>query len=405
MKRSIPLLALMFGAVAFAQTQTATFSYSGSPLGIPTSNLNTPVVAEIYVPTELTISSVTAQVQITYPKVSDLQVFLYSANGTRTILLNNDCGSIANVNTTFDDSAATKYSSFCPQEAGRGPFRGNEPLANSKGQLSAGYWDLVVQNTKSNSNSGLVQSFSLTITGTPVTTPAFTADAVVNSASLAGGVIAPGELVTIFGVALGPQQGVTPTSGGSGSSVGGTTVTFDGQPAAILYSSYYQVNVQAPYTLVPGKKTNIQVQSTGGTGANVPVDVISSVAGLFTVQSNGTGQVLAVNQDGSQNSNINGAAAGSYVSLYATGLGAVTPAVNAGAVPPNSPLSTVNGGVTVVIGGLVAPVTYAGLAPGYPGLYQINVQIPAGVGSGANRIFIVAPNGYSSQGRTFIQVQ
>lgn len=402
--RYVLFLAAALGIYAQTGPQTVTFSYSGSQLSILRSSAETPTVAEIYVPTAITVNSVTAQLQIDYANVGDLTVYLFSARGTRSILLNNDCGSLLNINTTFDDTAQSKYSDFCPLEAGRGPFRPDQPLANSKGEISAGYWDLVVQNTKSQ-NSGLLRSFSLTLTGTPVTQPNFTADAVVNSASLDGGIVAPGELISIYGVALGPQNGVQAGSGNAPTSLGGTTVTFDGQPAPILYSSFYQLNVQAPYTLVPGTTTQIKIQAPGGATSSIGVDVIASVAGLFTAQTNGRDQLLAINQDGTPNSSSKPAAAGSIISFYATGLGAVSPAVAAGRPAPTSPLSNLTGGLGVVIGGLSSAVSFAGLAPGYAGLYQINAQIPPTTLPGARNVFVVAPNGYSSQGRTFIYVK
>ncbi len=107
------------------------------------------------------------------------------------------------MNTTFADSAQSRYSEFCPVEAGRGPFRGNQPLANSKGELATGYWQLFVENTESNERSGLIRDFSLTITGAGVTQFSFSPEAIVNSASLDAGLVAPGELVSIYGVALG----------------------------------------------------------------------------------------------------------------------------------------------------------------------------------------------------------
>lgn len=370
------------------------------------ASANVSTVAQIAVPAGLTIGSVTVQVNIQYPNVGDLVVALFSAQGTRTVLLSNNCNGLANVNTTFNDAAATKFSDFCPQEAGRGPFRGEQPLANSRGEFAGGYWRLVVQNTKSNSNTGVLLGFTVNITGTPVTQPNFNASTIVNAASgVAGGVVAPGELITIFGVGLGPQQGVAADPAHLPTSLAGTTVTFDGAPAPILYASYYQVNVQVPYSLAPGTTTQVKLQSSGGTTGNVAMDVLSSAVGLFTAQSKGAGQVLAVNADGTVNSISNPAAAGSYISLYATGLGAVTPPMNAGVPAPSSPLSTVNGNIAVVVGGLSAPVTFAGLAPGFTGLYQINIQLPSTLASGARRVFIVAGNGYASQPGAFIQVR
>jgi uncharacterized protein (TIGR03437 family) len=361
-------------------------------------------VAQIYVPDNTTIQSVTAQVQITYPNVGDLQVYLFSAQGTRTILLQNNCNNLANINTTFDDSAQTSFSSFCPVEAGRGPFKGNEPLANSKGENAAGYWDLVVTNTKSNSNTGTIQAFSLTITGNTITTPSFNAGSVVNSASLVGGAIAPGEIVSIYGFSLGPQTGVAGSST-PGTSLSGTTVNVNGTPAPILYASYNQINFQAPYTLTPGSTATIQVQSSTGTSGNVSVDVLSSIAGLFTNQSNGQGQALAINQDGTVNSTSNPAAPGSYVSLYADGLGALSAMATAGQPTPTSPLNSLSGTLAVIIGGLSAPVQFAGLAPGFVGLYQINVQIPATTTAGSHRVFVIPPSGLSSQPGVYLTVQ
>ncbi len=392
-------------AVGQGAPQTLTYSYKGAALSIPVNSTNVQAVAEIYVPTALTVSSVTAQVQVDYPNISDLTVYLFSANGTRTILLNNDCAGLANIDTAFDDKGPAKFSDVCPKEVGRGPFRPNEPLSNSVGELSAGYWNLVVRNTKSDRNSGLLRAFSISITGTPITTPTFTADAVVNNASLEGGVVAPGELVSIYGVALGPLQGVQSNGGTLPNSLGGTSVTFDGVPAPILYASAYQLNVQVPFTLIPGTRSRVQIKTSAGAAGSVLVDVLSSVAGLYTVSSNGRGQILALNQDGKQNSTANPAPPGSFVSLYATGLGAVTPATNAGFIAPTSPLSTVTRGVTVIIAGLPAVVSYAGLARGYTGLYQINVQIPPGTASGTRLVFVGSPNGYPSQSRAFIAVQ
>ncbi len=74
---------------------------------------------------------------------------------------------------------------------------------------------------------------------------------------------------------------------------------------------------------------------------------------------------------------------GEAVSIYLTGLGAVTPAVSDGTAGQSSPLSKANETVAVTLENQNAAVSYAGLAPGFPGLYQINATIPAGlVGSG-----------------------
>src|SRR5689334_16434191 len=113
------LVTQLYVAAQTSQTVTKTYSYSGSAVSIPLSGTGVSAVAEIYIPDNLIISSVSLQVQITYPAVGDLKASLFSANGTRTVLVSNSCGKLANINTTFDDTAQSKFSDFCPVEPGR----------------------------------------------------------------------------------------------------------------------------------------------------------------------------------------------------------------------------------------------------------------------------------------------
>ena len=96
---------------------------------------------------------------------------------------------------------------FCPAEAGRGPFRGNEPLANWNNQNAFGYWRLAVENNGSG-HTGLVTGFSITITGTALGPPAIGPNTIVSTSSFLTGLVAPGDQISIFGVNLGPTTGV-----------------------------------------------------------------------------------------------------------------------------------------------------------------------------------------------------
>lgn len=403
------LSSVCLGAVcvigAQAQTETFTYTYTGSPVLIPIEDAQVAAVAEIFVPRPIQITSVTARVFIEYPDIDDLEVALFSARGTRTVLLDDDCDGLRNVNTTFDDAAPTEYDDVCPVEAGRGPFRGEQPLANSRGELSSGFWTLRVVNQESDTNTGFIRDFSITITGTPITQPSFTVESIANSARLdAIGVVSPGALVSIFGVALGPVNPVSATSTPVPTSLGGTSVTFDGVAAPILFASSPQLNVQVPFSLTPGTVTNVQVRTPTGTSQTIPMEVVPSFAGLYTTQSNGRGLIRAINQDGTINSAQNPARRGSFISLFGTGLGMVSPSVTTGAAAPASPLATVNG-MGALIGGVSTNVTYAGLAPGLVGVYQVNAQIPSGTVPGARSVVLLPPNGIASQPRAFIWVQ
>ncbi len=168
--------------------------------------------------------------------------------------------------------------------------------------------------------------------------------AMVHAATLAPGPIAPGEIVTIFGVGFEP---------------GHTQLLFDGKPATIFYAGTNQINALAPLDLAPNSSTQLSITVNGVRIADFPSAVVASWPGLFTL-ANGTGQAAATNQDGSLNADVNPAERGSIISLYGTGEG--------------SDVSV----VSLKIGGYSADLIYAGPAPGFPGLMQINARVPSG---------------------------
>ena len=113
------------------------------------------------------------------------------------------------------------------------------------------------------------------------------------------------------------------------------------------------------------------------------------VAGLFTVDGSGSGQVVALNQDGSLNNGANPAKAGSVVTLYATGQGFISGMPPDGA-PAQGIIETSQTPQVFINSGFVTPgdVQYSGLAPGFVGLWQINVKIPSDVPPGDVIVFI-----------------
>jgi uncharacterized protein (TIGR03437 family) len=405
MKKLLALLA--FAPLVFAQS-TVTYTYGGLPVPIYPNDWNVVSVITLLVPRSLMVSKVTATVQAQYSGVGDLNVYLYSANGTRSKLLERNCGSLQNINTTFDDSAPTMFSASCPTATG-GSYKGNEPLSNSNGQNSYGYWRLAVENNGSG-NTGVLTGFSVTITGVTQGPPTIGPNSIVTTSSLENGIIAPGDQLSIYGISMGPTAGATaditkplPTS------LGGTQVTFDGVAAPLYYVSDQFIHVQAPMSLTAGKATQIQVVASNGSSLSVPVVVAATNPGFFTEESDGLGQVKALNQDGSVNGdgssfNSTPAAAGSVVQLFLTGLGAVTPAVAAGTPAPTTPLSTVASGVTAAVNGNAATVNFAGLAPGLIGTYQVNVTIPATTPAGAVRVAVTA-GGETTQKGVTVQVK
>jgi len=409
MRKSLLALAF-FAPLAFGQTQTFTYSYSGLPLAVYPDDWNTVTGLSVLVPKSISITKVTASVTVQYSGVGDLNVYLWSAAGTRTKLLERNCGGLQNIDTTFDDSAPNTYNEFCPAEAGRGPFRGNEPLANSARENAFGYWRLGVENNGS-SKTGLVTGFSITITGTVLGPPAIGPNTIVSTSSLESGAVSPGDQVSLIGVNLGPSVGIrADATQNLPTSLGQTSVTFDGIAAPLYYVSNNLVAVQVPVNLSPGSTTHIQVKAASGSSAVVTLPVVSAQPGIFTYEAGGRGQAKATNQDGSLNGDgsINGSdkptARGSTIQVLATGLGPLNPVIPQGTPAPGDQSSSTVLPVSATIGGRQATVGYAGAAPGKVGVYQVRLTVPFLVPSGPARLTL-SVDGNSSQSGVTVQIQ
>jgi uncharacterized protein (TIGR03437 family) len=260
------------------------------------------------------------------------------------------------------------------------------PLTNPAGNATVTY--TVAANTGSQSRTA-----TLTVAGQQITISQagvgilLTAQSVVNGASFLSGQIAPGELITIFGSALGPTSPVglqlTPDGSSVTTSLGGTQVLFDGAPAPLTYVSDGQVNAIVPFELAGNAiSTQVQVQVNGTPSGAVTLFLTSASPAIFTA-GGGSGQAAVLNQDNSPNSASNPAAIGSVLQVYMTGAGQTMPASTDGQLAgstPWIPLST----VTATIGGVPAVVQYAGSAYGLvAGVTQVNVVVPDGTPTGS----------------------
>ncbi len=222
------------------------------------------------------------------------------------------------------------------------------------------------------SQSGVVSAVAA------VPRPAIRPWVISNAASgAAGGQIAPGELVAIYGPHIGafPAQQAANTSGVVPSILGGAQVLFDDRPAPILYSSDGQVNAVVPFEVAGQTTSRVRVVNQGETGPEFTAMVVPAAPQVFQ---SGSGYAAALNEDGSINSADNPAKAGSVISIWATGTLPPYPAVGDGQIAAGAndyeccflyePLSPQN----------YVRVLYAGAAPGMvAGVVQINFVAPA----------------------------
>jgi uncharacterized protein (TIGR03437 family) len=169
----------------------------------------------------------------------------------------------------------------------------------------------------------------------------------------------------------------------------------------MVYTSSGQVSAVVPFN-VSGQSTQVQVEFQGQASEPFAVPVAPTYPGIFSADGSGSGQGLIINQDGSLNSAENPAAPGSVIVFYATGGGAMSPAVQDGAVTTSENLAYPVQKVTATVGGVAAQVQYAGAAPGMvAGVLQMNVTIPAGAGAdGANELVIQIGDRSSQSGLT-----
>jgi uncharacterized protein (TIGR03437 family) len=236
-------------------------------------------------------------------------------------------------------------------------------------------------------------------------------NAVVNAASNVAGAVSPGEIVTLYGVNIGPASAVglqVNADGTYAKSLGGTRVLFDGVPAGIIYASAAQVNAVSPYGLAGKSTTQVQVEYLAVLSSAISVPVQAAHPGLFTVDASGLGGGAILNQDYSLNSGLHSAARGSVVMIYCTGGGVTNPAgVDATIMPSPPPLyQLTTQPVAVTIDGIAATVSYSGAAPSQiAGLTQINAQVPAGVTPGTKVPVIVTIGTWQSQSGVTMAVE
>jgi uncharacterized protein (TIGR03437 family) len=242
-----------------------------------------------------------------------------------------------------------------------------------------------------------------TVSPTPVV------QAVVNAASYGAGPVSPGEFVTLFGTGIGPTApaGMQVFGGYASTTLGGVSVTIDGQAAALLYVSANQLTVQVPYNVTIGSAKVVTVTNNGVPESYLPgVNTALNAPGLF-LDSGVSGQcaagkVSATTGAYSVNSSTNSALVGDTIVLYLTGEGIydLDPAATSGYVVPTnlSPLPQMTPLPAVMIGGVAATVSYAGVVPGgLLGLFQINVIVPSGSTTGNSVPVVVTIGGVSTQ--------
>jgi uncharacterized protein (TIGR03437 family) len=240
----------------------------------------------------------------------------------------------------------------------------------------------------------------------PIVGPVVNNAGIVSAATFAQGTagLAPGSLASLFGTSLSSVSGGTsqiplPTT------LNNVTVNVNSRLAPLVYVSPQQINFQIPWEIAAPSQAAIVVNAGGVNSAATTLSVGTASPGIFTISQTGAGQgaiLIANTATLAGPVSIPGAqpaAKGQAVSVFCTGLGAVSQSQTSGQ-PASGVLANTTILPTVMIGGQPAAVSFSGLAPGFVGLYQVNVTVPVNAPSGDAVSFVLTINGVASNSVT-----
>jgi len=194
--------------------------------------------------------------------------------------------------------------------------------------------------------------------------------------------VAAGGLVTITGrnlslLNVATSQTPLPTA------LAESCVVVNGISIPLVLVSSTQVNAQLP-SLVAGR-SQIRLRSPAGTSNNYNFTIQAAAPSVFrsNLIETGSGASVVRSENNEVVSDANPIRAGDRLTIFATGLGRTSPAVEDGAAAPSEPLAITNVAPEVTLDGVSLALDYSGLTPGEVGVYQINVSVPGGVRPGS----------------------
>jgi len=348
----------------------------------------------LYIPVTLNITPATSAIALSTNTITfNVAADSMSVPAAQSVQVTSTTGSSVPFTATFVPGSGANFLTVTPTS-------GNTPgtlslSVNSavSSTLAAGSYLGQVQVS---SGTGAVATVSVTLVVSPAGTPVVLS--IASGASLQPGAVSPGDIVSIFGNSIGPATpatgtSFTPTASGTVSTtLAGVTVTFNGVAAPLLFVDPGQINAIVPYEVAGQTSVPVVVQNNGTPSGTFTVPVTAVAPAIFSLAENGSGQGAILNSNASVNGATNPAAAGSIISIYATGEGQLVPAgttgcINGTSLPLPKPVATP---ISVSIGGQPSPdIEYAGEAPGLVcGVMQINATIPSDLGAGPQPVVL-----------------
>ncbi len=294
-------------------------------------------------------------------------------------------GGSSTVNLSFDGgspkwaasvSPANRTSNWLTVSPASGSGNGQLTVQASSDGLSDGVYNAVVN---IQAGDAVPQSIGIPVTFQVGQAGNTTISGLQNAFSFHDG-FAPGMSMSVYGTNLAGATIRAPGQFPLPLALGGVSVTVNGISAPLFYVSPGQINVQVPYETGAGPA--VLAVNNNGQIASIPFTVAPVAPGLYaSAISNNTGLP------------VNSAKQGQLLLLFMTGEGDVTPSLASGATPSATitdptRLPHARQAVAVTVGGVTAPVLFAGIPSGVAGLTQINFNVPVDAPTGAQPVIV-----------------
>jgi uncharacterized protein (TIGR03437 family) len=328
-----------------------------------------------------------------------------STSTTQTFVLSNSSQGTLNWASSVMTTSGGAWLSIAPST---GSVLAGQPgttvtvTANPSGLTAGDYYGLIQITSPSAASPVQLVTVRLTVQTPGEAPPQVAVGGVLNAASFSLQTpVAPGTIVSIFGTGFTDAAALLAAQGFPlPNELDGTWAMIGAETVPLLAVVSTQINAMLPFDLVVDTSVPIVVIRNNAISAPQLIGMVSSQPGVFSQSETGAGIgiVVIVHPDGSQAEagGGNSATAGDAVVIYCTGLGDATPRAVAGFPVPPSPLSYANDTVTATIGGVNASVFFAGLSPGFTGLYQVNAMVPSGIAPNPQAPLVLSQGGRTS---------
>ncbi len=247
-----------------------------------------------------------------------------------------------------------------------------------------------------NSTIVMLTTSGLTVVASSYSPSALPVISAITSAADGSAAVASGGLISIYGQNL---SGISlpATSLPLATSMGNACLAVNDSPIPLLYVSAQQINAQLPFNAVGD--SSLTIHTANGDSNTFPFTIQAAAPSVFMTGAAGPQTALATIVRNNNNQLVtptNPIHAKDSLTIFLTGMGQTSPAVQAGQASPSDPLAAAVFQPSVTLGSATLSVSYAGLAPGEVGVYQINATVPSPVTTGMSIPLVISQLGAST---------